>query len=278
MKMLRLLYSAVLLSCTTTGSEGFAGVVHNGKRRRINTKSVPTVVASASTSLASSSSSSLNQEEPSPGGANRDSLFEMDGWKNIADDLDKVPLFSVATAEGIPVAYQVTLNDDKTFSVPFFFCDVDEALGELETAKSINSNPEMRLVPFPLGTAFKLWCTDKAVIVPSKASIAQAGAPPGTSPIGQKVPMWACLDISEQLDDGKPRLPIFMDLNDANEAVREAVGADGGKVDDFEVVCLSLSGAIEQLATVPEESPSFHFIPPTSSMKYVEKYHSATSE
>ena len=83
--------------------------------------------------------------------------------------------------------------------------------------------------------------------------------------------MWACLEISEEMDNGKPRLPIFMDLEDANAAVKEAVGTHGGKQDELEVVCLSLSGAIEQLATVPEESPSFHFIPPSSSIKYVEE-------
>ena len=225
----------------------------------------------------SSSSNNLNQEDVSPGGADRQSLFDMEGWKNIADDLHKFPLFSVATLNEdktwVPVAYQVTLNEEKTFQVPFFYCDVNEALEELDSAKSINENNEMRLIPFPLGTAFKLWCEDQAVIVPSKASITQAGAPPGTSAVGQKVPMWACLEISEEGEDGKARLPIFMDLNDANAAVSEAVGSDGGKLDEFEVVCLSLSGAIEQLATVPEESPSFHFIPPTSSMKYIEEYH-----
>lgn len=87
--------------------------------------------------------------------------------------------------------------------------------------------------------------------------------------------MWTCLEISEQCEEtGKPLLPIFMALDDANIAVTEAVRAlaDGGKLDDFDVVCLSLSGAIEQLATVPEESPSFHFIPPSTPMEYIEEH------
>jgi hypothetical protein len=224
--------------------------------------------------LKSSEAAADDIENDFPTPTDPNALFEMEGWKNIADDLHQFPLFSVATPEGIPVAYQVTLNEAKTYNIPFFFCSVEEAMQELEKAKEINSNERLQLVPFPLGTAFKLWCTDQAVIVPSQSSIQQAGAPPGTNPIGQTVPMWACLEISEEMEDGKPRLPIFMDLEDANAAVMEAVGADGGKMDDFEVVCLSLSGAIEQLATVPEESPSFHFIPPTSSMKYIEENHS----
>ncbi|KAG7342837.1 hypothetical protein IV203_020781 [Nitzschia inconspicua] len=224
----------------------------------------------------SSSSSSPTNDDAIP--TDPEALFEMEGWKNIADDLHQFPLFAVATPEGIPVAYQVTLNEEQTYNIPFFFCSVEEALQELDNAKQINRGSEhaedMKIVPFPLGTAFRLWCTDQAVIVPSKASITQAGAPPGTNPIGQTVPMWACLEISEEMENGKPRLPIFMDLEDANAAVMEAVGADGGKLDDFEVVCLSLSGAIEQLATVPEDTPSFHFIPPSSSLKYIEEYQS----
>jgi hypothetical protein len=85
--------------------------------------------------------------------------------------------------------------------------------------------------------------------------------------------MWTCLEISEQCEEtGKPLLPILMALDDANTAITEAVRADGGKLDDFDVVCLSLSGAIEQLATVPEESPSFHFIPPSTPMEYIEEH------
>lgn len=141
--------------------------------------------------------------------------------------------------------------------------------------------------PFHSGQPFKLWCSDRAVIVPSRASVLQADDDNNesrsyrdhrdhhhyNSPLGQTVPMWTCLDISEQNeDDGRPLLPIFMALDDANAAVTEAVKTDGGKLDDFEVVCLTLSGAIEQLATVPEESPSFHFIPPSTSMQYIEDY------
>ena len=78
--------------------------------------------------------------------------------------------------------------------------------------------------------------------------------------------------VTEEQEGGlPPKLPLFMSLEDANAAVLEAVAGDRTKVDDLEVVCLSLDGAIEQLVTVPEESPSFHFIPPTKSIKYIEE-------
>jgi len=203
-------------------------------------------------------------------------MFESEGWKNIAEDLQKFPLFSIATSQGNPVAYQITVGEEKTYDIPFFYCDITEALAELEKAQTNSENAkqgkDLKLIPFPLEQAFKLWCDDKAVIVPSKASILQAGAPAGTNPIGQRVPMWACLEISEEQEGGlPPKLPIFMALDDANAAVMEAVEGDRKKANEFDVVCLSLDGAIEQLVNVPEESPSFHFIPPSKSIEYIEK-------
>ena len=207
-----------------------------------------------------------------------EALFDSEGWKAIQVDLDRVPVFTVATQEGHPLAYTVEIKGT-TFNVPCFYCDVAAALFELEQAKSNwdektaeTSGEDLDIVPFPLGKAFELWATDQAVIVPSKQSILQAGAPPGTNPIGQQVPMFACMEIMEQDEDGGgAKLPVFMSLDDANAAVKEAVDADGGKVEDFDVACLSLSGCVEQLATVPE-TPAFHFIPPSNSMKYIQDY------
>jgi hypothetical protein len=202
-------------------------------------------------------------------------LFQMEGWAAIQSDLDRVPIFTVATPQGNPLAYQVEINnntDDITpYTVPFFYCDIGDALRELEGAKNNTSMIDLDIIPFPLGKAFQLWCQDEAVIVPSKEAVLQAGAPPGTNPVGQQVPMFACLEIMEENEDGTGVLPLFMSLEDANAAVKEAVKEDGGKEGDLQVVCLSLSGAVEQLATIPE-SPGFHFIPPSSSMKYISEY------
>ena len=199
-----------------------------------------------------------------------DDLFASEGWGPIQQDLDQVPVFTVATQEGNPLAYTVQMGDNK-FNVPCFYCDVEAAKTELEEAKDNGGLEGLDLIPFPLGKAFQMWAKDEAVIVPGKDAILQAGAPPGTNPIGQQVPMFACMEIAEEQEDGSPKLPVFMSLEDANTAVELAVKADGGSTDDFEVVCLSLSGIIDQLATVPE-TPAFHFIPPSASMKYIQEY------
>jgi len=272
-----LLYGFVLLSNSMIAPSGAFSLVEHQRA---------TVSKGMSSRLyAESSTSNGNKNDDD----NKMGMFESEGWKNIAGDLQTFPLFSVATAaEGNPIAYQITVKE-KTFNIPFFFCDVTEGLVELEKAQANSAKvtqqvqgkggerqeKELKLIPFSLGQAFPLWCDDKAVIIPSKASILQAGAPAGTNPIGQKVPMWACLDISEEQEGGlPPKLPIFMCLDDANAAVKEATTATEGEKtneDKFEVVCLSLDAAIEQLVTEPEESPSFHFIPPSKSLKYIEE-------
>jgi hypothetical protein len=197
-------------------------------------------------------------------------LFKSEGWKPIEADLNKLPVFTVANQEGKPLAYTVETTDN-SYTTPFFYVDIDDALEELQKAKDNTGLEGLDLVPYPMGQAFQLWASDQAVIVPSKESVLQAGAPPGSNPIGQQVPLFACMDICQETEDGRGVLPLFMVLEEANFAMEQALKADGGNMDDFEVVSLSLSRAVEMLATVPE-SPAFQFIPPSSSVKYIQEY------
>jgi hypothetical protein len=197
-------------------------------------------------------------------------LFKTDGWKHIEADLNKLPIFTVANQEGKPLAYTVETTDN-SYTAPFFYVDIDDALAELQSAKDSTELEGLDLVPFPMGQAFQLWASDQAIIVPSKQAILEAGAPPDTNPVGQQVPLFACMDIIQETDDGKNVLPLFMLLEDANFAMEQAVQADGGDAKDFEVVSLSLGRAVEMLATVPD-TPAFQFVPPSSSVKYIQEY------
>jgi hypothetical protein len=205
-----------------------------------------------------------------PGTGNAEDFFAAEGWQPIKKDLNELPIFTVATKEGNPLAYEIE-NNGKTVSVPCFFCDIEDAKKELENTKQNSDMEGVDLVPFPLGEAFQLWVKDEAVIVPSKDAILQAGAPPGTNPIGQQVPLFGCLDIMEEGENGKGVLPLFMVKEDANAALTDAVEADGGSIDDFEVVSFSLNRAVELLATVPDTT-AFKFVPPSASMKYIQDY------
>ena len=120
---------------------------------------------------------------------------------------------------------------------------------------------------FPNGTSSLC----KSVIVPNKKSIIQAGAPPTANPMGQQVPLFACMEIAQENDSGRLVLPLFLELDDANEAVSQAVSFDGGKAEDFEVVGLNLPQAVNLLANANEEQ-AFQFVPPASSLRHIRDY------
>ena len=265
------------------------------------TSALVTTSTSQRTTRSSSSSTSLHQtadDDKPPGTAVE--LFESESWKIMKKDLDSVPIFCVANKEGTPVAYSITVKKTKeaedqdkeenaepiTFQVPFFYTDVEDAKIELKKVKESNTAEkadEMDLIPFPLGSAFEMWSKDQAVIVPSGKAVQQAGAPPGTNPIGQPVPLFACMEIMQEAElpdadnkEGKtkvvPVLPLFMVLEECNAAVDQAVEMDGGKSEDFEVVSLSLTRAVEQLATQVKEFPGFQLMPPQASLEYINNY------
>ena len=124
--------------------------------------------------------------------------------------------------------------------------------------------------PYPLGGLFEMWAKNEAVIVPNKMAIISAGAPPTANPMGQNVPLFACMEIAQEDKDGNPVLPLFFELEDANKAVAEAVKIDGGKAEEFEVVGLSLPEAVNLLSQSKENA--FQFIPPSSSITHIRDY------
>ena len=190
-------------------------------------------------------------------------------------------MFTVANDKGQPLKYQVEMSDrprmedgeEFVLQVPFFFTHVDDALAEVEKARQNADMPGLDLIPFPLGQAFEMWATDKAVIVPNKEVITKAGAPPNADPMGKNVPLFACMEVAQETEEGVPMLPLFFDLDDANDAVSQAVGFDGGNADDFEVVSLSLPKAVDMLATTDDkQATAFLFVAPASSLKHIQEY------
>lgn len=78
----------------------------------------------------------------------KNELFDSPGWEAIREELDQVPIFAVANAEGQPLKYSIQLakkNDDgdDTFEVPLFYTHVEDALKELKTAQKNTPLPGM---------------------------------------------------------------------------------------------------------------------------------------
>jgi hypothetical protein len=203
-------------------------------------------------------------------------LFDGPGWDAIREELDRVPVFACANEDGKPMKYSVELgtkgsDEKKTYEVPLFYTHVDDAIAERDNARKATPQLNIDVCPYQLGTIFQLWASNEAVIVPNKKAIVSAGAPPTANPMGQNVPLFACMEMAQENEAGKPVLPLFFELEDAQEALAQAVATDGGDVSEFEIVGLNLPEAVQLLsnANKKEDAAAFQFIPPSSSIKHI---------
>ena len=232
--------------------------------------------SSLATSGADTHLSSSASDEASGSTGSADELFASAGWPAIKKDLDELPVFTVANKKGQPLQYSVGGS-----AMPFFFVDLDAAREELLKAKADSNISDMEgmegidIIPFPLGDAFMMMETGKAVVVPSQKAIEDAGAPKDVSPVGQQVPLFSCMEITQEGRDGKPLLPLFFVKQEVQDAIDEALEIDGdddnNEGEEFAITVMSLQRAVQLLATVPE-SPAFNFLPPQKSIKHIKEY------
>jgi len=257
--MMLLKISTLCLYATVSGF-----VIHptnNILSRQINT--IPTTLHLAEAD--DSTSDDGEKKEASGVPKSPQELLKSEAWNVIKQDMNAVPMFTCANEQGQPLQYEVNGQP-----VPFFYVDVDAAAKELEIAREA-TKLELDLVPFPLGEVFEKAMEEKALMIPSQAALMAAGAPQGVNPLGQAVPLFACMEIAQEMEDGRAVLPLFFSLPEAQSALAMAMQLDGGNPDDFEVVGLSLIECVQQLATVAD-SPAFQFIPPASSVEHIRKY------
>ena len=192
--------------------------------------------------------------------------FEGAGWPQLQANLDKLPVFTVANQEGQPLQYEV---GEKPMAV--FYADVDAAKKEL--AQSIAQFPDLGcdLIPVGLGSAYKLTCEGKAMLVPGIADLMAAGAPEGAEPMGQELPLFACMDMSQAGENG-PVLPLFVSHADCAAAVEQATATESPE-QPLEISCLSLPGVVERLASVAMPSTGgFTFMAPDKTLEHIASY------
>ena len=192
--------------------------------------------------------------------------FEGAGWPQLQANLDKLPMFTVANQEGKPLQYEV---GEKPLAV--FYADVDAAKKEL--AQSLSQFPDLGcdLIPVGLGSAYKLTCEGKAMIVPGLADLVAAGAPEGAEPMGQELPLFACMDMSQAGKNG-PVLPLFVSHADCAAAVEQATAAESPE-EPLEISCLSLPSVVERLASVAMPGTGgFEFMAPDKTLQHIAGY------
>lgn len=190
-------------------------------------------------------------------------------WPQLKKELDAMPVFTVANERGQPLEYEIAEKP-----VAMFYADVKEAQAELKEAQKQYPELQCDLIPVGLGSAYKLSCEGNAVVIPSKSELVSAGAPEGVTPMGQQLPLFACMDIMRE-EEGKPVLPLFMSFADCDAAVKSATELDEPEGDGppLEVVGLSLESVVQRLLSVdPSQGVAFSFIASSESQAYIQAY------
>ena len=184
-------------------------------------------------------------------------------WPQLQEVLDKLPVFTVANSDGQPQTYDV--GEQKNIAI--FYADVEVAKQEYAKAQDQFPGLGYDIIPVGLGSAYKLSCDGKGIIVPGLADLRAAGAPEDfDQPMGQELPLFACVQLKRE-----GQTPLFMSSADCTTAIAEATeGTD--KTLPINAI-LSLQSVVEELAGLDDPtSGEFSLQPPLASRQHVEGY------
>lgn len=179
----------------------------------------------------------------------------------ITAALDKLPVFTLANRENQPLQLKIGSRE-----MPVFYADV--AAAKLQLAATRKQVPESDLIAVGLGSAYALSCEGKATIVPGLADLIAAGAPDDAQPLGQELPLFACMQLSRYGDAGVV-IPLFMSYADCEKEVSAATNHDAGEA-PMQITPLSLASVIEQLND--PSGPAFSFVAPSASVQHSQSY------
>jgi len=196
--------------------------------------------------------------------AGGDAILDAPNWPSVKRVLDELPVFTCANAQGQPLQYERGGQP-----LALFYSCIEACREELKLAKEEWPNLELDIVPIGLGEAFRLHREGAGVLIPAKDAVVAAGAPPEAPPMGQEMPLFACMEMAREGPNGTPQLPLFLSHAEAKAAIDDAVAADGGGA-TLDLVCLSLNKALEQLVTQDEQA--FAFVAPEASLAHIRSY------
>ena len=148
-----------------------------------------------------------------------------------------------------------------------FYTDVAAATEQYVAARDTFPDLCCDIVTVGLGSAYKLSCEGNAMVVPGAADLRGAGAPEGAQPMGQELPLFACMELRHEGDDG-PKVPLYVSHADCAAAVAQAPGRS------LEIdAVLSLQDIVQELAGLDDLSSSeFSFVPASAAMQHISSY------
>ena len=195
---------------------------------------------------------------------------ESDKWPALQGVLDALPVFTVANGDGQPLQYQAQ-GPTGAGQLAIFYTDVKAAEAQYKVAREQFPDLGCDIASVGLGFAYKLASDGKAMLVPGVADLVGAGAPEGAQPMGQELPLFACMELKRDAEgdaDNGPKVPLFVSHADCAAAIS---AAPGGPL-EIDVV-LSLQSYVEELAGLDDPSKGeFAFVPPSAALQHVASY------
>lgn len=209
----------------------------------------------------------LGQRVCLPAVMSAEPFIDNPSWSDVQPILDGLPVFTLANEDEKPLQYEV---NGKPMAI--FYADVAAAKQQFDAVTEQNPDLGYDLTPVGVGTAYKLSCEGKAILVPGVTELTAAGMPEGMSPMGQELPLFACMEIKRDTDDGGTVTPLFMSSEDCAATVQDARDAAEGATSKLDIVCLPLDSVVEHLLSNVGAPPTFSFMPPTRSTEHIAKY------
>lgn len=183
-------------------------------------------------------------------------------WPVLQKLLDEMPVFTVANAEGQPLQYQIGERQ-----VAVFYTDVAAGKREYESARDRYPDLGCDVITVGLGQAFRLSSEGKAMVVPGIAELQAAGAPAEAEPMGQEVPLFACMGMKRE--GGK--VPLFMCHADGAAAAADASASLSKELEMDSV--FSLQSIVEELSDLDDPlEGEFVWVAPSASLQHVASY------
>ena len=183
-------------------------------------------------------------------------------WPGVQAQLDRVPVFTVTRSDGQPLPYDVGGKQQ----IAVFYTDVEAGKKELSNVHVNFPDLGCDLTSVGLGIAYKACSDGKALIVPGVADLCAAGAPEDVRPVGQEVPLFACMSMQRK-EKGGSKVPLFLNHADCVDSlVHETDGLDIDAV-------FSLQSIVEELTELEDPSTgAFTFEPPATSLQHAQSY------
>lgn len=201
------------------------------------------------------------------------SVCNAETWPALQSELDQLPVFVLANAQGEPLQHDGPNGAPTTI----FFADLFRAEAELANANRLYPELGLELLPVGMGDAYSRVQSGSAMLVPSQNELAAAGLDPNEQ---NTVPLFGCTKLMQprRSNPDLKAMPLFVSSVDARAALDAALNASGFVVPEgmeaqgvgLDILAITLNKACELI--VSGQETRFEFFGATNSLEWCKDY------